>query len=73
MRVIGVGNLSDILYGLIHPARILWVSRVYKRDGSISRRVKIDRQDKSKLKIGIETIEHAISSLSGEDVEVMFA
>ena len=72
VRIVGFGDLSEILYDLTHPAKVLGVSKVYKTDGDTVRRVRIDKRDEGELKISVDTIEGVISSLSGEDVEVVF-
>ena len=72
LRIVGFGDLSEILYDLTYPAKVLGVSKVYKTDGATVRRVRIDNKDKGSLKIKVDAIESVISSLSGEDVEVVF-
>ncbi|RLI94349.1 MAG: transcription elongation factor NusA [Candidatus Altiarchaeales archaeon] len=72
IRVIGTGNLEDIIYDFVAPARINSINTVYKTDGTIIKRVKINKKDKKRLRMGVEEIENLIKSLTDESVEITF-
>lgn len=73
VRVIGAENFERMIYDFIFPAKILGVNLVYKQDGSTKYRVKIDKKDKSKLRIDINKIKEILSSISNSEVEILFA
>ncbi|OYT27670.1 MAG: transcription elongation factor NusA [Candidatus Altiarchaeales archaeon ex4484_96] len=73
IRVIGTGNLEEILYDFVAPARVKNVNKVYKTDGSIIKRVKIEKKDRKKLRMDINEIEKLIKSLTEENMEIVFA
>ena len=72
VRIIGTGNLEDVVYDFVAPAQILGINTVFKTDGSTSRRVIINKKDENKLKIGVGTIEELISSFADDRVEISF-
>jgi len=50
IRVIGTGNLDEIIYDFVAPARIIGINTVYKPEGVVVRRVKINKKDRKKLR-----------------------
>ena len=72
IRVIGTGNLEDIIYDFVAPARISSINTVYKTDGEVIERVKINKKDKKKLRMDIKEIERLIRSLTDESIVIVF-
>ena len=72
LRIIGTDNLEDTIYDFVAPARIIGISTVYKPDGTVMRRVRINKKDKKKLRMDIKEIERLISSLTNDRVEISF-
>ncbi|RLI91353.1 MAG: transcription elongation factor NusA [Candidatus Altiarchaeales archaeon] len=72
VRVIGMGSLEEMIYDFVAPARIIGISTIYKRDGTVIRRVKIKKEDKKKLRMEVAEIEELVSSLLNDKVEVIF-
>ena len=72
IRVIGTGDLNEMIYDFIAPARIISVNTVYKPDGTTLQRVRINKKDRKKLRMGIKEIEKLISSLTNSNVEISF-
>ena len=61
-----------MIYDFIAPARIISVNTVYKPDGTTLQRVRINKKDRKKLRMGIKEIEKLISSLTNSNVEISF-
>jgi transcription antitermination factor NusA-like protein len=72
VRVVGSGELKEMIYDLTSPAKVLGVNKVFKPDGSVSQRIRISKKDKSKLRLNPEDIEKLTSSLSKDKVEIVF-
>lgn len=72
VRVVGSGELKDMIYDFASPARVIGVNKVFRPDGSTIQRVRIPRKDKPKLRLGVEDMEKIISSLSEDQVEILF-
>ncbi len=70
VRVIGTGNIRDMIYDLLAPARISGVNKVFKPDGSTFQRVRISKKDQGKLRMSIEDVSKIVSSLSEEKIEI---
>jgi len=67
-----VGDMRETIYDLIAPARVTGINTVYKPDGSIIQRVRINKKDKHKLRMSLEDITKLVSSLMGDKVEITF-
>ncbi|HIE34032.1 MAG TPA: transcription elongation factor NusA [Candidatus Altiarchaeales archaeon] len=72
IRVIGTGDLNEMIYDFIAPARIISVNTVYKPNGTTLQRVRINKKDRKKLRMSIKEIEKLISSLTNSNVEISF-
>ena len=73
IRVIGTGDLEEILYDFVAPAKVKSVNKVYKTDGSVTKRVKIEKRDKKKLRMDLTEIEKLIRSLTDDDIEIVYS
>jgi len=72
VKVVGTGNIEDTIYDLIAPARVAGINTVYKPDGSTGQRVRIDPNDKEKLRIDLKDMERLVSSIARNPVEITF-
>ncbi|HEX54664.1 MAG: transcription elongation factor NusA [Candidatus Altiarchaeales archaeon] len=72
IRVIGTDDLNEMIYDFVAPGRIISINTVYKPDGSVIQRVRINKRDRKKLRMGIDEIEKLISSLTNSNVEISF-
>jgi len=70
IKVVGTGELRDMVYDLVSPAQVLGVSRVYKPDGSHMQRIRVCKKDAEKLRMKIEDIQRIVASLTDEEVEI---
>ena len=71
IRVIGTGNLRDAIVDFIAPAHVKEINRVYKPEGEVYR-VKVDVQDKDKLRMKTGEIQKIISLLTNSNAELIF-
>ncbi|MFH1788598.1 MAG: hypothetical protein ABH834_04385, partial [Candidatus Altiarchaeota archaeon] len=72
VRVVGSGDLKEMIYDFTSPAKVLGVNKVYKPDGSVSQRIRISARDKAKLRLNPEDITRLVSSLSKDEIEIVF-
>jgi len=72
VRVVGSGELKEMIHDLTSPARVLGINKVFMPDGSVFQRIRIALKDKAKLRLNPEDIETLISSLSIDSVEIVF-
>lgn len=72
VRVVGKGDAREAICDFIAPARVKEINRVYQPDGSVTQRVKIDIQDRDKLRMSPEDIKKIITSLTNSSVELVF-
>lgn len=72
VRVIGTGDFREMVYDLVAPARVIGVNKVHKPDGTILQRIRINRRDKARLRMGLEDLERVISTLSQDKIEIKF-
>ncbi|MBM3309746.1 MAG: hypothetical protein FJY77_05760 [Candidatus Altiarchaeales archaeon] len=71
IRVVGTGNLRDSVVEFIAPARVRDINRVYKPEGEVYR-IRVDAQDKDKLRMKTEEIRKIIALLTNTNVELVF-
>ncbi|MBN2251056.1 MAG: KH domain-containing protein [Candidatus Altiarchaeota archaeon] len=72
VRAIGAESLKDMICDLIAPARVSSINTAYMPDGSTTKRVKIGRHNKKKLRMNPKDIERLVSSLTPERIEITF-
>ncbi|MFH1835855.1 MAG: hypothetical protein ABH851_06675 [Methanobacteriota archaeon] len=72
VRVVGAGELNEMIYDLISPARVLGINNVFMSDGSTFQRIRVSIKDKPKLRLSLSDIEQLISSISKDKVEIVF-
>lgn len=72
VRVIGSGDVGDMIHDIAAPAKVAGVGVVHRPDGGTTTRVKISTREKDKLRLPPEAIEKLLSSLSGSKVEIQF-
>ena len=71
IRVVGVGELKEMVYDFVSPAKITEFNTVYVPDGPVKYRVRIDRRDEKKLRIPLRDLERMIDSVTGNKVELV--
>ena len=71
VRVVGTGSVRDAVVDFIAPARVKEMNRVYKPEGEVFR-VKVEAQDKDKLRMSTEEINKIIALLTNTNVELVF-
>jgi len=72
VRVVGAGEVEEMIHDIAAPAKVSGVGVAYKPDGGKITRVKISSREKEKLRLKPEAIEKLLSSLSGNPVEIQF-
>lgn len=72
LRVIGTGDMEGTIYDLVAPARILGINTVYKQNGEIIRKIRINKKDKKKLRMDISEIQKLIGSVTKDNIEISF-
>ncbi|MFN3527804.1 MAG: hypothetical protein ACK4YO_01720 [Candidatus Altarchaeaceae archaeon] len=66
------GNYMEIIYNLIRPATIVGVSKVYKTDGTTTKKIIISKKDGKNIRMDISTIKEIVSKLTNENIEILF-
>ncbi len=72
LRVIGTGDMESAIYDFVAPAKILGINTVYKQNGEITKRVRIDKKDKKKLRMDIDEIQKVVESVTNDKIEITF-
>lgn len=72
VRAISVGDVTATIHDFLAPARVTATSTVYKPGGVTVRRVRVDKRDRGKLRMTVETMEQLLSSISDDDVKITF-
>ena len=72
LRVISTGELQDMIYDFVAPARVLGISTVYKPSGSITKKVRINKRDMNRLRMKVDEIKSLINSLTDDEIEISF-
>ncbi len=72
IRVVGIGDMKDMIYDFIAPARVKGINEVFKPDNITGYKVRIDARDKDKLRIDLGSMSKVISSLTEKDIELSF-
>ena len=72
VRVVGSGELKEMIHDLISPAKVVGVNKVYKPDGKVFQRIRVAEKDREQLRLNPEDIEKLISSLSKDKIEIAF-
>ncbi|MFH1403840.1 MAG: hypothetical protein ABIH11_06205 [Candidatus Altiarchaeota archaeon] len=70
VKIVGVGDVEDMIRDLIAPARIHSINKVYKPGGETAYRVRIDSRDKGRLRINPEAMKSIISSIAEREVDL---
>ncbi len=71
IKVMGASSAEEMIYTLISPANIVSTSKLYRADGSIMRKITINKNDADKLKMDIYSIKKIVSNLLHADVEII--
>jgi len=72
VRAIGTENLQDTLRDFVAPAHINSVNKVYRPDGTRVTRIRINKNDKKRLRMDIKEIERLVCSLTTDKIEISF-
>jgi transcription antitermination factor NusA-like protein len=72
VRAIGTENLQDTIKDFVAPAQISSVNKVYRPDGTKVTRIKINKNEKKRLRMDIKEIERLVSSLTTDKIELSF-
>lgn len=71
IKIIRASSVEEVIYSLISPANIASTSRLYKTNGSIIKRIIINKNDADKLKMDVSSIKKIVSNLMHTDVEIV--
>lgn len=66
------GDYMETIYNLIQPATIIGISKIYKQDGTVIRKVTLNKKDEKNLRIDVSTIKEIVSKLYNESIEIAF-
>jgi len=72
LRIIGTGDMEGTMYDFVAPAKILGINTVYKEDGEVVRRVRVNKKDKKKLRMDVGEIQKLIGSITKDKIEISF-
>ena len=70
VKFIGSEDLEDAIHDFIAPAKVSAINKVFLPDGSLMRKIKIDKAEAKKLRMGVKEIESLISSLTPDRIEI---
>ncbi|MDI6730290.1 MAG: hypothetical protein QMD06_01955 [Candidatus Altarchaeum sp.] len=70
-KVVGASSAEEMISTLISPANIVSTSKLYKTDGTVMRKITINKNDADKLKIDIRSIKKIVSNLVHADVKII--
>jgi transcription antitermination factor NusA-like protein len=73
VRAIGTESLQDTIYDFVAPAQISSINTVYMPDGRKVKRIKINKNDRKKLRMDPEEIEKLVCSLTTDKIEITFS
>jgi len=73
VRAIGTESLQDTIYDFVAPAQISSINTVYMPDGRKVKRIKINKNDRKKLRMDPEEIEKLVCSLTTDKIEIIFS
>lgn len=71
IKVIGASSAEEMIYALISPANIVSTSKLYKADGTITKKITINKNDVDKLRMDLYSIRKIVSNLLHTDVEIL--
>jgi transcription antitermination factor NusA-like protein len=72
VRAIGTESLQDTIRDFVAPAQISSVNKVYRPDGTKVTRIRINKNDKKRLRMDIKEIERLVCSLTEDQIEISF-
>jgi len=67
-----IGNYMEIIYNLVQPATIIGMSKIYRTNGEIIKKVTLSKRDEKNLRMDIPTVKKIVSEISNENVEIVF-
>ncbi len=70
-KVMGASSAEEMISTLISPANIVSTSKLYRADGTVMRKITINKNDADKLKMDINSIKKIVSNLVHADVEII--
>jgi transcription antitermination factor NusA-like protein len=70
-KVMSARSAEEMISTLIFPANIISTSKLYRSDGTVMRKITINKNDVDKLKIDIHSIKKIVSNLVHADVEII--
>ncbi|MBD3387554.1 MAG: transcription elongation factor NusA [Candidatus Altiarchaeales archaeon] len=72
VRVVGEDDFEEMVRALIAPARIKGVNEVFKPGGGRKIRVRVNAEDRKKLRMGVEDLRNLLSSLADAELDLTF-
>jgi len=73
VRAIGTESLQDTIYDFVAPAQISSINTVYMPDGRKVKRIKINKNERKKLRMEPQEIEKLVCSLTTDKIEIIFS
>lgn len=71
IRVVSAESTEELVHNFVAPANIVSISKVFKTDGSVIKKVTINRKDMDKLRMDIPAVKKIISTLTSEEIEIL--
>lgn len=71
IRVVSAESTEELVHNFVSPANIISMSRLFKTDGSVVKKVTINKKDLDKLRTDISNIKKIISTLTNEEIEIV--
>jgi len=71
IKVVSAESTEELVHNFVAPANIVSISKLFKTDGTIIKKVTINRRDMDKLRIDLPTVKKIISTLTGEEIEIL--
>ena len=72
VKVIGQDSLKEMAQALIAPARIVGINLVLRPGGGKAYRIRVEKADKNRLRMGIEDIRKLMNATSDCEVEIEY-
>ena len=72
VKIVGHDSFTEMVAAFVAPARVRGINTVYRPDGVKSFRIRIEREDKKRLRMGLEDMRKLISAVTDREVELAF-
>ena len=72
VRVVGEGDFNEMVKAFIAPARVNGINTVYRPDGTMATRIRVDARGRGRLRVSPEDLRRLVSGMTDRHVELAF-